>query len=385
MPYIAPISPIIGSGDSQSIYAATTAQLLAISRGAAANPDATLGPLLKVERLINIAESAVAGDGGEQLAAILGIGVGTAACEVQPVGVYGGAKTSSTAAGGTAGGNDACGVYGVGRITGSGTGVGIGAFFNGRRDTATGKLTGVEVSADNNVASADTYTPSAFNATNGIWLHANGLARAAVGLAIGNPFNVQFDVGIGILSQGTGGPVLTTSFRDDSSAVNSILINGTHTVAIGVAAGAGYGVIGALARLSASALLEVVGPASAVDPLVQFGQASSAQSYSVVLRTGSAVSRWFMAGASSAFVTGSIAGDAGFAVPSGFAFLIGRAGPGASIITARNNAGASELGFFASTSAAKQTVTGAKGSNAALGSLLTALAAYGLITDSTTA
>ena len=35
--------------------------------------------------------------------------------------------------------------------------------------------------------------------------------------------------------------------------------------------------------------------------------------------------------------------------------------------------------------AARQTVTGAKGSNAALASLLTALAAFGLITDSTTA
>jgi hypothetical protein len=35
--------------------------------------------------------------------------------------------------------------------------------------------------------------------------------------------------------------------------------------------------------------------------------------------------------------------------------------------------------------AAKPTVSGAKGSNAALASLMTALAAYGLVTDSTTA
>jgi len=43
------------------------------------------------------------------------------------------------------------------------------------------------------------------------------------------------------------------------------------------------------------------------------------------------------------------------------------------------------FGFFNTAVAAKQTVSGAKGSNAALGSLLTALATYGLVTDSTTA
>lgn len=58
------------------------------------------------------------------------------------------------------------------------------------------------------------------------------------------------------------------------------------------------------------------------------------------------------------------------------------AGTGAS---AQLGSAAANIGFFASIGAAKQTVTGAKGGNAALGSLLTALAAYGLITDSTTA
>jgi len=42
------------------------------------------------------------------------------------------------------------------------------------------------------------------------------------------------------------------------------------------------------------------------------------------------------------------------------------------------------IGFFGASAAAKQTVSGSKGGNAALGSLITALASYGLITDSTT-
>ncbi len=44
----------------------------------------------------------------------------------------------------------------------------------------------------------------------------------------------------------------------------------------------------------------------------------------------------------------------------------------------------SALGFYGATSVAKQTVTGSRGGNAALASLLTALAALGLITDSST-
>jgi hypothetical protein len=45
----------------------------------------------------------------------------------------------------------------------------------------------------------------------------------------------------------------------------------------------------------------------------------------------------------------------------------------------------STLGFYGATAVAKPTVTGSRGGNAALASLLTALASLGLITDSTTA
>lgn len=43
------------------------------------------------------------------------------------------------------------------------------------------------------------------------------------------------------------------------------------------------------------------------------------------------------------------------------------------------------IAFFAGTTAAKQTISGSRGGNAALESLLTALATYGLVTNSTTA
>ena len=41
-----------------------------------------------------------------------------------------------------------------------------------------------------------------------------------------------------------------------------------------------------------------------------------------------------------------------------------------------------QIGFFGTSKTTKKTVTGSRGSNAALASLLTALANYGLITDS---
>jgi hypothetical protein len=56
-----------------------------------------------------------------------------------------------------------------------------------------------------------------------------------------------------------------------------------------------------------------------------------------------------------------------------------RSGNGAAVVIATQGG----LGFQGSAAIAKPTVTGSRGANAALASLLTALAAYGLITDST--
>lgn len=54
------------------------------------------------------------------------------------------------------------------------------------------------------------------------------------------------------------------------------------------------------------------------------------------------------------------------------------------VIQGINNSGTDELGFFAATPISKPVVTGSRASGAALTSLLSRLAALGLITDSTT-
>jgi hypothetical protein len=58
-------------------------------------------------------------------------------------------------------------------------------------------------------------------------------------------------------------------------------------------------------------------------------------------------------------------------------------GAGAAVVEVADNNGTAQLGLFGTASAAQQTVSGSRGGNAALQSLCTALANYGLIIDST--
>lgn len=368
----------LAQGDSQSIYAAASAQLLAISKGTAASPDTSVNPLVKVERLIQITEAAVSGDGSEQTSAISGIAVGTAACQTQPIGIFGGAKTSSTDAGGTAGGNDAVGVYGVGRALTGATGVGFGGFFQGRRDDTTGYACGVEVLCSNFTASAGTYNATGFSALSGLTINANGNANCGVAIQV-RPAGRQWVTGIGFVKEGGVSAVTTASISDDSDAATAIAINGTHaTAAIRVASGSGPIIIGSTTQAVAGTLLEVLAPDAATNPLVVFGSLSFNRPYTVRLRNSSAQHLWFVTSTADQFLTGTGIGDGGFSVvDTGKSLHLG--GSVSTIEVKADNT----LGFFnVATTAAKQTVTGAKGGNAALGSLLTALAAYGLITDS---
>jgi len=185
---------------------------------------------------------------------------------IKTVGVVGGAVDSGTANGGS-GGVDACGVYGVGRITGSGIGTGIGAFVAGRRDTNTGKANGIEVSCQNYTASAGVVTTNGFSDTTGLWIECTGNSDSAVGIAFGNPFGFQYDTGILFTSQVNNaktGAAKTYAIRDEGNSANGILVNGTKTgYAIAVGSGAGPVLIAGTTALQASSKLEVQGSTSA--------------------------------------------------------------------------------------------------------------------------
>ncbi len=237
----------IGTGDAVQMYNTTTAQELGIRIGTTASPDQNTNPGLKVERILSITDAiatanSINGDGVEAYSAIVGIAKGVSGTEVQPVGVSGFGLNDSTSNPGGGGENDALGVYGVGRITGSGTGAGIGGFFLGRRDNDTGKYTGAEIDAANYGTLATTYNTTGYSPT-AIWSNALGNANTAAAHLISNAFGRQFQVGLGFTGQNTGGfigGIASSSIQDDSTSERSILINGTHSkAAIAIAAGSG--------------------------------------------------------------------------------------------------------------------------------------------------
>lgn len=81
------------------------------------------------------------------------------------------------------------------------------------------------------------------------------------------------------------------------------------------------------------------------------------------------------------------AGSGGILIAAGFASVNNNQTTPGNIVIDANNAvliESSTLGFFGGTGVAKPTVTGSKGGNAALASLMSALSTLGLVTDSTT-
>lgn len=227
-----------GSGDNVLNEGLTTVgQLLDIREGTSASPDTTDNPVVKISRTM---ERSV-GNNDYRSAALNATCLSTASCAVQAVGVLGAAYSNSTQ---SAANDDACGGFFIGIVQGSGTGTGIGAYIEGKRTTTTGNANGLEVRSANYTASAGSYNSTGFSNTSGLWVCANGtaLSDSGVGLAFGNPFGLQFKVGIGFTAQvtaGLTGAVADSSIRDDGNSTTSLDIRGTHTTALNVASGAG--------------------------------------------------------------------------------------------------------------------------------------------------
>ena len=242
---------VTGSGDLVGVYTAGIAGRMVDARdGTAAAPITASGPTFKVSRTEQITQAtleAVGGantDGGEQVAAIMGASTALGASQTQPVGVMGSATNAGTSLVPTGGAKpDACGIYGIGRALSGGVGVGIGGFFVGRRDSDSGYANSVELHAANYGVSDAAYVSTGFSASLGAWINCSGNADSGAAIVVSNAFGRQFEVGLAFTAQVTSaktGGVRVTSIRDDSTALTSINIKGTHsTAAIAVASGAG--------------------------------------------------------------------------------------------------------------------------------------------------
>ncbi len=300
----------VGTGEDQFQYNVATAQLEAVKHGTAAAPVTIAGPTLKVSRLDQVtratvtAASSAGSDGAEQVAAISGISVGTASAEVQSVGIYGAAKNSSTTI--EAGGDDACAVYGLGRVTGSGTGVAIGGFMAGRRENDTGSVTALEVHCANYGTLAPAYVSNGFSKATGIWVNCSGNANSSSAITVSNAFGRQFENGLSFTAQVTSaltGGVVTSTIRDDSSSVTSLDIRGTHTNALTIGSTAGKVEIGATQAVTDVKVY--------IKPTVDTMRGLLIQGFSAT-QSGALQSWWTSAGSSVLFVgqatstTGSI-------------------------------------------------------------------------------
>jgi len=359
--------------------------------GTAASPVTAAQPTVKVSRVEKASRAAIgaitgnnAADGAAGLCAGHFSAKGVAGSEGQAIGLFGSAINESSYEGED--GPDAVGLYGIGRTTGGSSSLAscYGLVAYGRRDVATAVANGAEIGCLNYTTTAEAYNPNGSGKARGIWLVAGGEADSGVGITINNPFGFQFDVGIGFGStevKGKKGGVKSASIRDDSSSERSILVKGAHSkAAIAVASGAGPIVVGTEEAANASALLEVNGGAEARDPLAVFKVTGEKSARSQIIANGSANLGAFVSGGANGFVTGSVVGDTGLLFTAGKNFFLGAAAK-----TAVFRASETGLGFYGTAPQAKAEVTGSRGGNAALASLLEKLATVGLISNGTSA
>ena len=289
------------------------AQVADFRQGSAASPNTWgLGPTLKVSRSDSIPEANMPLGGGANFmgnGAIWGSAAGDVNNQASVNAVIGTAINFSTQ---NTHNDDAQGITGVGRVDGSGTGYGIGAYLKGQRNTTAGGTNALEVRSSNLVAQDDPYMPTTASKTMGVWATADGAAPSAVAFAAGTfgssqPWHVGFAA--------TSGSVDQQAFRDDSSSDTSLLINGTHaSAAIAVKSGSGPVLIGELTAQSATSLFEVFATASK-DPIARWGSTGAADSHSLRLNNGSGTLYLaFVCGGSNLFLTGTVAGDTGVKV-----------------------------------------------------------------------
>lgn len=141
--------------------------------------------------------------------------------------------------------------------------------------------------------------------------------------------------------------------------------------------------------------------------VILVGDATNTSGITVGVKTGSSISLQFNGSTTVAFTTGYIGlgaaaatnGAAAIGLSNNTYIFQNTSGGSARGLIGMDSSNVIHLGdgsndlqifgtkvaFFGGTPASKQTVTGSRGGNAALASLLTALATYGVLTDSSTA
>ncbi len=240
-------------GTSQDQYNQWPGQI-EISNGTSGAGDTTAGAVLKVSRTSGPPLASCTNQTDMECSAGLVVSVlGLPGETVLTSGIYGSAQTSATGVG-----QDAIGMTGSGRVTGSGDGLGTGAYIEGRRDTATAGALGTEIRAMNITASNCSYNTTGIGGCDGVWLTSSGdgvhTTALSSALHVGNADALaKWAAGLTINTLGA----TVYGIDDESAATNGFYENGTHTYAILTGTAAGKTGLG---TLTPTAPLEVAGP-----------------------------------------------------------------------------------------------------------------------------
>lgn len=363
-----------GTGELRAPYTADNPapQKADVRDGTKASPDTAYQPTFAVSRVLNVSEASFAGAGEGGLPALRATAVAVEGSQGQAIGATFGGVTESSYEGAKSLA-DGLGSAHIG-ISRKGTRTGLGIFVNGRRETASGRTTGAEIVSDNATETSESYAGT-LPGTKGIHLHPFGTADSACGLVLGHPSTATWDVGIGAIASS----VKTAVYRDDSSALRSILVRGTHEkAAIAVASGAGQVVLGAEEPSAAGPLLELFGGEANFDPILKIGTGKPFAS-SVEVRTEAGNCKLFASASTNGFLTGTGNGGTGILFSNTKTFSIGRVGAAGEL---RIGGG---LGFYGTAPVAQPKVTGSRATGEASKILLEKLAAIGLILNESTA
>jgi len=218
------------NGTSQFQFNSWPAQFWELSQGTATVPNSNAGPLFKISRTESVNNGTCNGNtvDNECNSAVAVYSVGTATSSMQTNALFAGAKGSPIGA-------DVVAASLIGNINGAGTGIGTGAYIEGRRSTPTGKLVGAEIRAANMTDAPGRYFPNGFGDGGALWISAASKAPAATigfGIALGRVAGAHFTTGFAA----TADTVSDTTFRDDTSSTTSLAINGRHATGIDLSA-----------------------------------------------------------------------------------------------------------------------------------------------------
>ena len=221
----------LSQGTSQFVFNSYASKFFEISQGTASAPVTLNGPTVKISRTEGYKLGACASNyvANECNAALSVASIGIPSDTMQANGINTMASKSSSNAGGN-GVNDAVGIASVGVVTGTGTGIGTGAYIQGSRYTTTGSALGIELRSDNETASNCVMNYAGISNCDDMWLTAQS--------ANGSPTNLSSALHVGITGTTNGwlegvtlnnGSVASIGFNDQSSSTTVLNAGSGHT------------------------------------------------------------------------------------------------------------------------------------------------------------